>query len=185
MTQLTETVPPPGWATKAGYTGCLVPLIGFIPLHTLWAFGVPVWAYGQKFDDWYADGGGPYLMLLCVLALLGSVLAVVLVHPWGHFFPRWVPRLAGRPVPRRLVLWPAAAGSILLIVFSLWGTPLAVYFLFAERNDLVFNKWAGVGTMAVIIAWTAGLAAATWSYHARTSPKRLAAAGAPITKRPE
>ncbi|MFB6562365.1 MULTISPECIES: hypothetical protein [unclassified Streptomyces] len=172
MTQRTETPSPSAWATRAGYTACLAPLIGFVPLHMLWALGTPLWAYEKQFDDWYADGGGPYLLLLCALALLGSVLAVALVRPCGHFFPRWVPRLAGRPVPRKLVLWPAFAGSVLLTVYSLWGTPLALYFMFADRDDLVFNAWAGVGTMVVILAWVAGLVSATWSYHVRTSPKR-------------
>ncbi|WP_314246164.1 hypothetical protein [Streptomyces sp. DSM 40907] len=134
--------------------------------------GVPVWAYEERFDDWYADGGGPYLMLLCVLALLGSALAVALVRPCGHHFPRWVPVSAGRPVPRKLVLWPAVAGSVLLTLYSLWGTALALYFVFADRDDLVFDAWAGVGTMAVILAWAAGLVPATWSYRVRTSPKR-------------
>ncbi|MFF4389076.1 hypothetical protein ACFY0G_20150 [Streptomyces sp. NPDC001552] len=172
MTQRTETATPPKWATGAGYAACLAPLIGFVPLHALWAFGVPVWAYEEKFDAWYADGGGPYLGLLCVLALLGSALAVALVHPCGHRVPRWVPVLAGRPVPRELVLWPAVAGSALLAVYGLWGTGLALYFLFADRDDLVFDAWAGAGTMAVILAWVAGLVPATWSYHARTAPKR-------------
>ncbi|MFG2988452.1 hypothetical protein ACGFZK_03955 [Streptomyces sp. NPDC048257] len=34
------------------------------------------------------------------------------------------------------------------------------------------DAWAGVGPMVVILAGVAGLVPATWSYHARTSPRR-------------
>ncbi|MFD8784576.1 hypothetical protein [Kitasatospora sp. NPDC059599] len=30
---------------------------GFIPLHAVWALGVPLWADEAKFRDWYAGGG--------------------------------------------------------------------------------------------------------------------------------
>lgn len=46
--------------------------------------------------------------------LAGTVLPLALVHSWGRIWPRWVPLLAGRRVPRWLVLGPGLglAGGI-------------------------------------------------------------------------
>ena len=41
-------------------------------------------------------------------ALLGVVLTIGLIRPWGVRFPRWMPRLAGRPVPVAAAAVPAA-----------------------------------------------------------------------------
>ena len=85
-------VPPPSrGAIRAAYSA-----VGFIPLHLIWALGVPLFAYPELFDPWYADGGGGYLWALNGLALLPIVLALALVRPWGLIFPRWVPGLSGR-----------------------------------------------------------------------------------------
>jgi hypothetical protein len=39
--------------------------------------------------------------------LAGTLLPLALVHSWGRVLPRWVPLLAGRRVPRWLLLGPA------------------------------------------------------------------------------
>jgi hypothetical protein len=40
-------------------------------------------------------------LLLGGAAALGAVLTIGLIRPWGEVFPRWMPGLAGRPVPIR------------------------------------------------------------------------------------
>ncbi|GAA2103968.1 hypothetical protein GCM10009759_39840 [Kitasatospora saccharophila] len=49
--------------------------------------------------------------------LAGTVLPLALVHRWGRVLPRRLPLLGGRRVPRPLLLGPAAAVSVGLLVY--------------------------------------------------------------------
>jgi hypothetical protein len=104
-------------------------------------------------------------LLLGGSALLGSVLTVGLLRPWGVTFPRWVPWLAGRPVPVRAAAVPAglvagivtaAAAPMLRGIFD--SSPGTVFdgASFAERLLLtgIFPFWL----------WGPALALATWAY---------------------
>jgi hypothetical protein len=51
--------------------------------------------------------GGLALGFEAGFVLAGTVLPLALVYRWGQVFPGWVPLLAGRGVPRWLVLGPA------------------------------------------------------------------------------
>jgi hypothetical protein len=44
--------------------------------------------------------GAFYLTVLTLLAILGGVLSLGLIKPWGLVYPRWIPLLAGRRVPQ-------------------------------------------------------------------------------------
>lgn len=48
--------------------------------------------------------------------LVGGILILGLIRPWGELFPRWFPGYAGRPVPIALAAVPAliAAGAMLV-----------------------------------------------------------------------
>ena len=49
--------------------------------------------------------------------LAGVLLPLALVHSWGRIWPGWVPLLAGRRIPRAVLLLPAAVFSVGLIVY--------------------------------------------------------------------
>ena len=49
-------------------------------------------------------------------ALLGAVLTIGLIRPWGERFPRWVPVVAGRPVPIAVAAVPG--GLVAAVVTS-------------------------------------------------------------------
>ncbi len=51
-------------------------------------------------------------------ALIGFVLTIGLTARWGEVFPRWVPVLAGRPVPRLLAVVPATVVAVAACVAS-------------------------------------------------------------------
>lgn len=74
-----------------------------------WLLGVPV-GISDEFLAYIAEitpiGAG-----LGAVALLGAVLTVGLVRPWGEIWPRWLPFLGGRPVPARLPAYSALAVS--------------------------------------------------------------------------
>jgi hypothetical protein len=110
--------PVPRWAAGAAYASALSTTIGFIPLHAVWALGVPLWADEDRFREWYADRGGPYLFVLSGLAVLAGVLALSLVRPCGRVFPSWVPSLAGRKVPPRTLTATAFAVSAFLLLYT-------------------------------------------------------------------
>lgn len=160
------TAPPSRRTVWAAGSAAAAAVIGFLPLHAVWALGIPLFANANLFHAWYADGGGAYLWALNAMVLLPAVLALALVRPWGLIFPRWVPMVAGHRVPRLLLIVPGVAVSVALgaytaiapIVLALqWNHPAAIF----HAGTVIF----GIGVFAVLVG---GLAVATRSYARRT-----------------
>ncbi|MFI9556860.1 hypothetical protein [Nonomuraea endophytica] len=143
-------------------------------------------AFGLEYRRDYIEHGGFMAVLAhfgvdltAVLALLGIFLLVAMTRPWSQVWPRWVPGLAGRRVPRWLPLVPA------------WlGATLGPYGLFGVGYLLVFGLGAlplpGFVGPAGIVGFTgAGLAFAVvaWDYQRRTRPRCLTADGAAVPAR--
>ena len=106
--------------------------------------------------------------------LAGTLLPLALVHSWGMVWPRWVVGLAGRRVPRRLVLWPGAGVSVMIIgYFGVMLGQMVVERLHGRnpfppdaRMDLPETFfWVAVPAYVV---WGAALAVATLSYQRRS-----------------
>jgi hypothetical protein len=151
---------PPRWAWWAAYAavaGCLIRLlaqlaVGFGMLGT----GGSVWAFEAGF------------------MLAGTVLPLALVHRWGRVFPLWVPLLAGRHVPRWLLLGPAfAIGGGMTAYFGVTILLLAAQTLTGtwDRGDgslsLAFF-WVAV---PAYLAWGLGLGAAALGYYQVARPQ--------------
>ncbi|MFD2352372.1 hypothetical protein ACFSTC_28495 [Nonomuraea ferruginea] len=75
-----------------------------------WLLGIPV-GISDEFLA-YIDEITPIGASLAAVGLLGAVLTLGLVRPWGEVWPRWVPFLRGRPVPARLPACAALAVSL-------------------------------------------------------------------------
>jgi hypothetical protein len=151
---------------RAAYASALAATVGFIPLHGVWAMGVPLWADERKFRDWYALGGGPYLGVLCGMAALAGVLALSLVRPWGLAFPRWVPLLAGRRVPPRTLAGTGTVVAVLLLLYTVWAAVLTVH----QWNEQdIFSHWIVVYGIPQFLVWGIGLLVAAQSYQRRTA----------------
>lgn len=164
-------VSPPGRrAVWAGWVAVLGATAGFLPLHVVWGLGIPLFADDERFAVWHADGGALYLWTLNALALLPAVLAAALIRPWGLVFPRWVPGLAGRGVPRLLLIIP---GYALVVALSAY-TILAFVLIFGQWDapEAIFSPWTGVYGIVHFVIWITGLAVATRSYQQRTRPER-------------
>ncbi|MFI6802730.1 hypothetical protein [Streptosporangium canum] len=75
-----------------------------------WLLGVPV-GISDQFLAHIAEitpiGAG-----LSTLGLIGAVLTVGLVRPWGEIWPRWAPFLRGRPIPAKLPAYAALVVSL-------------------------------------------------------------------------
>jgi hypothetical protein len=166
----------------AGHIACQSALIGFIPLHLMWGFGVTLWTNEANFDEWYDDGGGIYLFVLSGMAALAGVFAMSLIQPWGTVFPRWVPLLAGRDVPRWPVIGLAGVLSVFLFLYTFW----AIYAsFFSDLNDdpskEVFDGWILYYGIPQFLIWSISLMVAGWSYYRRTAERaaRYRAVSAP------
>lgn len=171
-----QPVPPPSrGAVRAAYVAAAAATIGFLPLHVVWALGIPLFADEELFRPWYEDGGGAYLLVLNVLALAPAVLALALVRPWGLVFPRWVPGAARRRVPRMLLIAPATAVTIFLFAYTVF----AVVLLSIQHGDpaAIFSAGTVVYGIVQFAIWVAGLAIATHSYASRTRPAPRSAPG--------
>ncbi|MFB6504380.1 hypothetical protein ACFYXP_29740 [Streptomyces sp. NPDC002466] len=162
-----EVPPPPRWAVRAAHASALSATVGFIPLHAVWALGIPLWADERAFQEWYEAGGGPYLFVLSGMALLAGILAVSLVRPWGLVFPGRTPFLAGRRVPRRTLTATAYAVSVFLLLYTAWA---AVQLFRTFDDEGVFSPWIVVYGIPQFLVWGIGLYMAGHSYRHRTAP---------------
>ncbi|MGS2616486.1 hypothetical protein ACVCAH_18455 [Micromonospora sp. LZ34] len=149
----------PGWARVAAWAavvGCLVRL------------AAQVWV---GFDDVPLSQGASMVAFEVGFLLAGVLLPLALVHGWGQVWPRWVPLLAGRRVPRLLPLVPAAVFAVGLVCY--FGVGLAQ--LAAETVTGTFDP--GDGRYPLAFFWVAesaywlwgwGLGVAAVDYHRRT-----------------
>ncbi|MFF2275347.1 hypothetical protein [Agromyces sp. NPDC058126] len=92
-------------------------------------------------------------------AAAACVLTLGLIMRWGRVFPRWMPRLGGRPVPARLAVVPGLAAATIITISAV---PVFVLSLGADSLievivfDLVLPLWF----------WGPMLALAVWAYAA-------------------
>ena len=154
---------PPWWAWCAAYAAVVGWLVRIV---------------AQVAIGWFADSrqqpAAALLAFEACFVLAGTVLPLALVHSWGRVFPSWVPRRAGRRVPRWLPLGPALAiGGALTLYFG------ASILKFAAAT--VNGTWRQNGgslplaffwvAMPAYLLWGVGLSVAALAYGALTRPK--------------
>ncbi|GAA4927809.1 hypothetical protein HD597_004539 [Nonomuraea thailandensis] len=129
-----------------------------------WLLGVPV-GISDRFLACIA-GITPIGAGLSALGLVGAVLTVGLVRPWGEIWPRWVPFLGGRPIPAR---FPAGAALAVALPITSAG-------LMYVRKKLTGERIGPPGAGEELGAWLpemlwplwgAALAVAALAYLAR------------------
>jgi hypothetical protein len=140
---------PPRWAWWAAY----VAVAGFV---------TRVLSQAMLGFDGLTDGGS-VIALEVGFVLAGVLLPLALVHSWGRIWPGWVPVLAGRVVPRLVLLVPAfGLGAGLVAYFGMGLAQLATG-SFSEFPAAFL--WVAMSAYLVL---GAGLVAAAGSYHLRT-----------------
>jgi hypothetical protein len=112
-------------------------------------------------------------LLLGGSALLGVVLTIGLIRPWGERFPRWMPRLAGRSVP---IAAAAVPGGVVATIVSAAAVPMLISMTFAPSGagvTVAFTLSDRVLSALIFPCWFWGpmLALAIWAYvgHRRAS----------------
>lgn len=108
--------------------------------------------------DLHASGAVWTGAWLGTFAIIGAILTLGLVQRWGERFPRWLPGLAGRPVPVRLAVVPALVVSALVTSAGLGLTSNASRFTGGFWFYLPQLLWP---------VWGVALAAAALAYHLR------------------
>ncbi|MFI7649477.1 hypothetical protein ACIBTZ_25855 [Micromonospora sp. NPDC049460] len=149
----------PTWARVAAWSavaGCLLRL------------AAQVWV---GFEDVPLSAGASMVAFEVGFLLAGVLLPLALAHSWGVVWPGWVPLLAGRRIPRLLLLVPAALFSVGLVCY--FGVGLAQ--LTVETVTGTFDP--GDGRYPLAFFWVAepaywlwgwGLGVAAVGYHLRT-----------------
>lgn len=95
-------------------------------------------------------------VMLSTGAWLGFVLTLGLIQRWGELFPRWLPGVAGRPVP----VWVAAVpGGLVATILTASAVPMLmmgadVEWMSALAGAVLFPFWL----------WGPALALAVWGY---------------------
>lgn len=98
-------------------------------------------------------------------ALLGAVLTVGLIRPWGVAFPRWVPVLAGRRVPPAVAVVPGMTVAGLVCASA---APM-LRLILVPLPDTVFGEVSVAGRLLATLIfpfwlWGPALVLAVWGY---------------------
>ncbi|GIF58432.1 hypothetical protein Air01nite_45270 [Asanoa iriomotensis] len=160
---------PVRWGPWVTYVAAAVPAFYGVT-RLAWAAGIPLGVEPATLDEpdiaLAATGLGGF-------ALVGTVLTIGLLRPWGERFPRWMVGLAGRRVPVRLATVPAAAVAVAV------GAASASFLSDADLLRDVASGDLAVLPMAFWPLWSVTLLLAAYAYHRRrTAPAGQAATGA-------
>ncbi|MFC4145722.1 hypothetical protein ACFO0M_05610 [Micromonospora mangrovi] len=151
--------PVPGWARIAAWAavvGCLLRLAAQV------AVGSGELPMAEGFSAALFEVG---------FLLAGVLLPLALVHRWGRVWPRWVPLLAGRTVPRGLLLVPAALFSVGLVgYFGVGIAQLTVETVTGtfDPGDGRYPLWFFWVAEPAYWVWGWGLGVAALDHHLRT-----------------
>lgn len=167
------TVVAPGWMRAATYAAAIVPLLGFTLPHWSWMLGIPL----GTTESGAISAGIPFsLFLLGALPAAGAVLTLGLARPWGQRFPRWVPILADRRVPRGFAFAPPLAVGALVGQYGAMMTGCLAFGM-TRRCDpqgsaaaALDGQWAFAATYPVFLVWGLALLIAALGYWAMTRP---------------
>ncbi|MEU6204483.1 hypothetical protein ABZ814_12955 [Micromonospora musae] len=97
------------------------------------------------------------------LLLAGVLLPLALVHRWGEVWPGWVPLLAGRRIPRLLLLVPGFGLGAGIVAYFGMGMVQVSSGSVSEFSDAFL--WVA---MSAYLTLGLGLLAASSDYHLRT-----------------
>ncbi|MGC0249611.1 hypothetical protein [Pseudactinotalea sp. Z1748] len=167
----------PGWTRPeaASRWGRAATVVAVIPplVYAATRFAWIVYPLGFDRAQWEAARATGHLwsgVWLGVFAALGAVLTLGLVQRWGEVVPRWVPGLAGRPVPVALAVVPA---SLVALIILPAGISMIRQFGGGAAIDFI-DGWAAFGPMFLWPLWSVALGVATLGYALRRRGKDAA-----------
>ncbi|RZQ59291.1 hypothetical protein [Amycolatopsis suaedae] len=162
------------WGRVAAYIAFLVPLF-YALLRASWVLRIPLGMSAGELDELHANGLVWAGLYLACFATLGGVLTLGLVYRWGEIWPRWIPGLRGKPVPRGFPLVFASVVTAALL-------PTVAGVVRIGGSDLTTLL---TSPMTYWPLWAVCLGAATLAYHYRTRRAcRVCGRGTPVVELP-
>lgn len=152
------------WGRWATAVAIAVP-VGYAATRLAWKLGIPLGLSREGLDSLAGEAPGILWAgtILATMALGGAALTLGLVQRWGEVYPRWIPRLGGRPVRPRTAIVPASLVSILVTHAGL----MYIGRLINGHISIESETW-GLYLPGILFAlWGAALGAATLAYHLR------------------
>ncbi|MGW4947178.1 hypothetical protein ACWEOZ_36960 [Actinoplanes sp. NPDC004185] len=172
----TEFRPVPGWARRWAYVAVALPIVGWAVPHGLWVLGVPFGISEQELRSADAGLSTATGVAITVVPPLAGLLVLGLVQRWGQQFPRWVPVVGGRRVPRLLAVLPAGTVAVALVTYGVLSFGVfAGQVLDGQQSwAQVRTGWATVATLLVFLSWGVAVGVTTAGYvvATRASPDR-------------
>lgn len=152
----------PESARRWGFWATIVAVLCPMPyalLRMTWLLPNPI---GFDADELNAEPGIKLFGLgLGVIALTAGIVTLGLIRPWGEVWPRWIPFVAGRPVPIKAAVIPGTVAATLLLVSS----PSLIGLLWSSNAPTTEN------VLFLLILpfplWGAAVALATAAYYYR------------------
>ncbi|MET8090858.1 hypothetical protein [Micromonospora sp. NPDC005220] len=177
--------PVPRWTRRWAYVAVALPVAGWAVPHALWVLGVPVGISQRELTDIQQNLSTQTGVAITLVPPLAGLLVLGLVQRWGQLFPRWVPGLHGRQVPRRLAVIPAAVVALTLVTYGVLSIAVLVGELLTgdTRWSDVWDGWAVTATLLVFLGWGVSLAVTTVGYALATSA-HPSMTGIPESERP-
>ncbi|MEU7588813.1 hypothetical protein AB0A95_21255 [Micromonospora sp. NPDC049230] len=160
------------WTRRWAYVAVTLPVVGWAVPHGLWVLGVPFGISERELDDIHRDLSTATGVALTLAPPLAGLLVLGLVQRWGQQFPRWVPGLGGRRVPRLLAVIPAGMVALTLVAYGVLSAAVVVDRLVTGelRWSEVWDGWAVTATLLVFLGWGVALGVTAAGYALSTRP---------------
>jgi hypothetical protein len=152
------------WGKWATYLAVLNPLLYAITRFA-WALGIPLGITEELLREGQVSGAWLAGAALATVAIIGAILTLGLIQPWGERFPTWIPFWGGKRVPPALAIIPAALISVLVTSAGLMYVRLTLTGVFDEQFGP--GNPATYGPELLWPVWGIALGAATLAYYYR------------------
>jgi hypothetical protein len=166
---------------KIGSAATVVAVLCPLPyavIRVSWAIGRPIGAPESFVEMLERNQPGVAAMeaVLAGFACVGALLTAGLVMRWGRIFPAWVPRLGGRPVPRRFPLAFGTCAAVAIFPFGrgAWNDALGLHVAGADDELQAWGLdidrpafWGVDGLGWLFPVWALALGVALIGYHHR------------------
>ncbi|WP_139131958.1 hypothetical protein [Micromonospora chersina] len=165
--------PVPRWTRRWAYVAAALPVVGWAVPHGLWVLGVPFGIPQRQLDDIHRNLSTWTGVAITLVPPLAGLLVLGLTQRWGQQFPRWVPGLRGRQVPRLLAVVPAGVAALTLVTYGVLSTAVLVRQVLTGDTQWsdVREGWAVTATLLVFLCWGAALGVTTTGYAIATRPR--------------
>lgn len=152
----------PRWAVAVTCTAAALAL-PYPIVRIAWSLGLPLGVPADYLDGWGLPERLGVGLVLGGLPVMGAILTIGLIRPWGEIFPRWIPRLRGRRVP----IWVAVIPGLWAAALISQGGLRTVTWSVGDLGGMSWDSWGAGLPGLFFLPWGLTLAAAVYAYTVR------------------